>query len=555
MAMQAPGQAATQPVIILKEGTQRSRGRDAQGTNIMVAKVIAETMRSSLGPRGMDKMLVDSFGDIVVTNDGATILKEMDVEHPVAKMLVEVAKAQDEEVGDGTTTVVVLAGELLSKAEELIEKEVHPSIIIEGYRKAAVKGLEIADQLGRPVSPQDKDVLTKVAQTSMASKLVAEESDYLAKNIVDAVTRVAEKVGDKWNVDLDDIKIEKKEGLSLRDTKLIDGIVLDKEVVHPDMPKSLANTKIALLDASLEIEKTEFDAKINIESADQMRAFMQQEEDMLRQMVEKVAASGANVILCQKGIDDLAQHFLARKMIVAIRRIKKSDMDKLAKATGGRVVSRIDDLTAADLGKARLVEERKLGEDKMVFVEGSENAKSLTILIRGGTQRIVDEAERSIKDALNVVRDVIIEGKIVAGGGSSETEVALRLRDYAKTLAGKEQLAVERFAEALETVPMQLAENAGMDPIETMVSLTAKHKAGDLHAGVDVVNGKLGNMYNMHVLDPLLVKKQTIKSAVEAACMILKIDDVIAASRLEAGGPPGKGRGEGLGEEGGGGED
>ncbi|MEM4315585.1 MAG: thermosome subunit beta [Nitrososphaerota archaeon] len=545
------GSGATQPVIILKEGAKRVRGRETQNANIMVAKIIAETMRSSLGPRGMDKMLVDSFGDIVITNDGATILKEMDVEHPVAKMLVEVAKAQDEEVGDGTTTSVVLAGELLSKAEELIEKEVHPTVIIEGYRKAAVKALEILDEIGIKVTPTDKSILKKVAKTSMISKLVAEEADYLADLAVEAVTRVAEKVGDKWTVDLDDVKLEKKEGQSLRDTKLIDGIVLDKEVVHPDMPKLVRNAKIALLDAALEIEKTEFDAKLNIESPEQMRAFMKQEEDMLRQMVEKVASTGANVVLCQKGIDDLAQYFLAKRGILAARRIKKSDMDKLAKATKGRVISRIDDITPADLGKAALVEERRVGEDKMLFIEGCENPKSFTILIRGGTQRVVDEAERSIKDALNVVKDVIVEGKVVPGGGASEIETALRLRDYAKSLPGKEQLAVNRFAEALEIVPSQLAESSGMDPIEAIVNLTSKHKEGNLSYGVNVFKGEPADMLKLDVLDPLLVKKQAIKSSVEAAAMILKIDDVIAASRLETGGPSKKGEGK---EEGGVGE-
>jgi len=516
----------------------------------MVARVIGETMKSSLGPRGMDKMLVDSFGDIVITNDGATILKEMDVEHPVAKMLVEISKAQDEEVGDGTTTTAVLAGELLTRAEELIDKEVHPTTIIEGYRKAAVKSLEILDSIGIKTDPTDKEILTKVARTAMLSKLVAEESNHLAGVVVDAVTRVAEKVGDKWTVDLDDVKTEKKEGQSIHDTSLIDGIVLDKEVVHPDMPKIVHDAKIALLDASLEIEKTEFDAKLNIESPEQMRAFMKQEEDMLKQMVDKVVSSGANVVLCQKGIDDLAQYFLAKKGVLTVRRIKKSDMDKLAKATNGRVVSRVEDLTPQDLGMASLVEERRVGEDKMTFVQGCQNPKAVTILIRGGTQRIVDEAERSIKDAINVVRDVIIEGKVVAGGGSSEMETSLRLRDYAKTLPGKEQLAVERFAEALEIVPSQLAENAGMDPIETLVNLRAKHKEGKLWMGVDVFAGKLNSMDSLGVYDPLLVKKQTIKSAVEAASMILKIDDIIAASRLEEKGGPGKKEESKVGEEG-----
>lgn len=547
MAVVEPGVA--QPVIILKEGSTRSRGREAQSANIMVGKIIAETMRSSLGPRGMDKMLVDSFGDVVITNDGATILKEMDVEHPVAKMLVEVAKAQDAEVGDGTTTAVVLAGELLAKAEELIEKEVHPTTIIEGYRKAAVKALEILDEIGYPVSPEDKDVLIKVAKTAMASKLVSEEADYLARIAVDAVLKIAEKTDGKWRVDLDDILFVKKSGQSIRDTKLVEGIVLDKEVVHPDMPKIVRNAKIAILDAPLEIEKTEFDAKLHIETPEQMKAFMKQEEEMLKEMVNKIVSVGANVVICQKGIDDLAQYFLAKAGILAVRRVKKSDMDKLAKATNGRVISRIDDLTPEDLGRAKLVEERRVGEDKMVFIEGCENPKALTLLIRGGTQRIVDEAERSLRDAINVVKDVIVEGKVVAGGGAPEIEVAMRLRDYANTLSGKEQLAVNKFAEALEIVPAQLAENAGMDPIDTVVNLTAEHKKGNRWAGVDVFNARIADMFKLDVLDPLLVKKQTIKSAVEAASMILKIDDIIAASKLEEKTPKGKEEGK-VGESG-----
>jgi thermosome subunit len=526
----APG--STVPVIILKEGTQRTRGREAQAANIMVAKAIAEAMRTSLGPRGMDKMLVDSFGDIVITNDGATILKEMDVEHPVAKMLVEVAKAQDEEVGDGTTTAVVVAGELLAKAEELIEKEIHPSLIIEGYKKAAAEALRILDEIGAPVDPQDKDYLVRIAKTSLASKLVGEYAEHLAKVAVEAVLKVARLENGKWKVDLDDIKIEKKEGMSVVDTMLIEGIVLDKEVVHPDMPKLVRNAKIALLDAPLEIEKTEFDAKLHIETPEQMRAFMEQEERMLKEMVDKIAATGANVVFCQKGIDDLAQHFLARKGILAVRRIKKSDMEKLAKATGGRVISRIDDLTPEDLGKAQLVEERRVGEDKMVFVEGCENPRAVTILVRGGTQRIVDEAERSIKDAINVVKDILMEPKIVAGGGAIETELALRLRDYARTLPGKEQLAVEKFAEALEIVPIQLAENAGLDPVESIVTLRSKHKEGEKWYGVDVLGNRLHDVMSLNVIDPVAVKKQVIKSAVEAASLVLKIDDIIAASKL-----------------------
>jgi len=521
------------PVIILREGTQRTRGREAQLNNIMVAKVIAEAMRSSLGPRGMDKMLVDSFGDVTITSDGATILKEMEVEHPVAKMLVEIAKAQDAEVGDGTTSVVVIAGELLSKAEELIEKEVHPTTIIEGYRKAAVKALEIIDQISIPVSLEDRETLKKIAKTAMAAKVVSEDADYLAGLAVEAVLRVAEKVDGQWRVDLDNVKIEKKEGQSIRDTAIIDGIVLDKEVVHSGMPRIVHDARIALLDCPLEIEKTEFDAKLHIESPEQMKAFMEQEEQMLREMVEKIAEAGANVVLCQKGIDDVAQHFLARKGILAVRRIKRSDIEKIARATGARIITRIEEITEKDLGRARLVEERRVGEDKMIFIEGCENPKSITILIRGGTKRLVEEAERSLKDALNVVKDVIVENKMVAGGGAPEIEVSLALREYAKSLAGKEQLAVEKFADALEVIPMQLAENAGLDPIEVIVALRARHKQGERWAGVNVLEGKIDDMYKLEVLEPALVKKQAIKAATEAAAMILKIDDIIAASRLE----------------------
>ena len=532
--------AAEIPVIILREGTQRTRGRDAQLNNIMVAKVIAEAMRSSLGPRGMDKMLVDSFGDVTITSDGATILKEMEVEHPVAKMLVEVAKAQDAEVGDGTTTVVVLAGELLARAEELIEKEVHPSIIIDGYKKAAVKALEVYDQIAIPVSIEDKETLKKIAKTAMYAKVVSEDADYLAGIVVDAVLRVAEQVDGKWTVDLDNIKLEKKEGQSIRDTSIIDGIVLDKEVVHPGMPRLIHNARIAVLDCPLEIEKTEFDAKLHIETPEQMKAFMEQEEQMLKEMVDKIAAAGANVVVCQKGIDDVAQHFLARRGILAVRRVKRSDIEKVAKATGARIITRIEEISEKDLGRAKLVEERRVGEDRMVFIEGCENPKAITILIRGGTKRLVDEAERSIKDALNVVKDVLVEPKIVAGGGAPETEVSLALRDYAKTLPGKEQLAVEKFAEAVEIVPAQLAENAGLDPIEAIVNLRAKHKEGQRWAGINVFEGKIDDMYKLNVLEPVLVKKQAIKSAVEAAAMILRIDDIIAASRLEEKGGKGK---------------
>ncbi len=524
------------PVLILKEGSTRSKGKDAQHANIMAARVVAEAVRSSLGPKGMDKMLVDSLGDVTITSDGRTVLDEIDVEHPAAKMMVEVAKTQDDEVGDGTTTSVIVAGELLSRAEELLNKNVHPTVIIDGYRKAADKALETLEKVAIQVAPTDKESLKKVAMTSMASKLVAENRDQLADIAVDSVLHVAEKVGDEYRVDLDDILVEKKPGESVVDTKLIRGIVLDKEVVHPGMPKRVEKAKIALLDTALEVEKTEFDAKINIETPEQMEAFLQEEEGMLRNMVDKIAKTGANVLICQKGIDDMIQHFLARKGIVAVRRAKKSDMEKLSKATGGKVTTNLDDMTEKDLGYAELVEERKIGDDKMTFIEGCKHPRSVAILVRGGTERIVDEAERSIHDALCVVRDVVQEPKTVVGGGAPEVEVARALREYAETLPGREQLAVQAFAEAMEIVPVTLGENAGLDPIDITSDLRARHEKGDKWAGVDVFEGNVKDMEKLEVYEPLAVKKQIIKSATEAASMILKIDDVIAAGKMKA--PP-----------------
>jgi len=536
------------PVLILKEGSRRTRGREAQHNNIMAARIIAESVKSSLGPKGMDKMLVDSLGDVTITSDGRTILDEIDVEHPAAKMMVEVAKTQDDEVGDGTTTSVIVAGELLSKAEDLIDKNVHPTVIIDGYRKAADRALEVLEKIAIPVDPSDKEALKKVAMTSMASKIVSENKEQLADIVVDAVLYVARKVGDEYRVDLDDIMVEKKPGESVTETKLIKGIVLDKEVVHSGMPKRVENAKIALLGCPLEVEKTEFDAKINIDSPEAMEAFLKEEENMLRSMADKVAAAGANVLICQKGIDDMAQHFLARKGILAVRRAKKSDMEKLAKATGGRIITNLDDLNSKDLGYAALVEERKIGDDKMVFIEGCKDPHSVAILIRGGTERIVDEAERSVHDALCVVRDVVREPKILAGGGAPEIEVARELREYAESLPGREQLAVQCFADAIETVPVTLAENAGLDPIDILSELRATHEKGETWAGVDVFEGKVNDMEKLEVYEPLAVKKQVIKSATEAATMILKIDDIIAAGRtkqpkMPPGGPGGYGAG------------
>ncbi|MGQ9551384.1 MAG: thermosome subunit beta [Candidatus Bathycorpusculaceae bacterium] len=535
-----PGLAGT-PVLILKEGSTRERGRGAQRANIMAARVIAEAVKSSLGPKGMDKMLVDSMGDVTITSDGHTILKEMDVQHPAAKMMVEVSKTTDDEVGDGTTSAVVIAGELLGKAEDLVEKNVHQTILIDGYRKASEKALETLEKIAIPVKPTDKEFLKKVAKTSMASKLVAENREHLADIAASAILHVATKVEEQYKADLDDIMVEKKPGESITDTKLIEGIVLDKEVVHPGMPKRVENAKIALLDAALEVEKTEFDAKINIEDPEQMDAFLKQEENMLKDMVEKISKAGANVLICQKGIDDLAQHFLARKGILAVRRAKKSDMEKLAKATGGNVITNLDDLTEKDLGYAKLVEERKIGDDKMTFIEGCRNPRSVAILIRGGTERIVDEAERSLHDALCVVRDVVQEPKIVAGGGAPELEIARALKEYASGLPGKEQLAVQAYAEALETIPTTLGENAGLDPIDILSELRASHEKGETWAGVSVHEGKVRDMKELEVFEPLSVKKQIIKSATEAASMILKIDDIIAAGKMKTPPTPPKG--------------
>jgi len=520
-----------QPVLLLKEGTSRSVGRDALRSNILAARILSETVRSSLGPRGMDKMLVDSFGDIVVTNDGATILKEMDVQHPAAKMMVEVAKAQDDEVGDGTTTSVVLAGELLKKAEELLLQNVHPTIIIEGYKKAMDKALEIIDEIAVTIDPTDKETLKKAGLTTLYSKaLIIGSIDKLTQMAVNAVLQVAEKKDDKWAVDIDNIKVEKKEGESLNDTALIYGIVLDKEVVHPGMPKRVENAKIALLNCPIEVEKTEISAKINITSPEQMRAFLEQETEILKKIVEKIAETGANVVICQKGIDDVAQHFLAKKKILAVRRVKESDMAKIAKATGARIVTSIDDLKPEDLGEAKRVEERKVGEDKMVFIEECKNPKAVTILIRGGSKHLIDEAERSIHDVLCVTRNLVREPRIVAGGGAPEAEVAHRIRDWARTLKGKEQLAALKFADALEVVPLTLAENAGLDPVDIMVDLRARHESNEKWAGIDVVKGKVADMWSKGILEPASVKKQAIKSGTEAAIMILRIDDVIAAA-------------------------
>ena len=535
--MSSSRQSGGVPVLVLKEGSDRTRGRDALHGNITAIKVVAESVRSALGPKGMDKMLVDSFGDVTITSDGRTILDEMDIQHPAAKMLVEVAKAQDNEAGDGTTSAVIIAGELLSKAEELVEKGVHPTVVIEGYKKAAEKSLETLDKLAMSIDLKTgKEYLKKAAITAMASKLVADHKEYLADLVVKAMMAVAEKQGDVYKVDVDDVRIEKKPGESIGDTKLINGIVLDKEVVQSGMPKRVENAKIALLDTSLEIEKTEFDAKISIEKPEEIEAFLNQEELMLKAMVDKIVGAGANVVICQKGIDDMVQHFLSRKGILAVRRAKKSDIEMLAKATGGKIVTKLDDIKASDLGYAALIEERKIGDDKMTFVEGCKHPKAVTLLIRGGTQRMIAEAERSIHDALCVIKDVLQEPRMVAGGGAPELEMANVLKSYADTLPGREQLAVRVYAEALETIPVTLAENAGLDPIDVLSELRSRHEKGEKWAGLEVLSGKVQDMSKVGVFEPITVKKQIIKSATEAATIILKIDDMIAAGKMKT--PP-----------------
>lgn len=541
--------ATGQPVIILKEGSGETRGREAQRNNIMAAKLIAEVVRTSLGPRGMDKMLVDSMGDVTITNDGATMLKELDVQHPAAKMMVEISKATDNEVGDGTTSAVVVAGALLEKAEELISKNVHPVVIVDGYSRAAEKAQKILEDIAEKVDPTSRPDLLKIAATSMLTKLVNEDAPHLAGVVVDAIALVEEKKEGGYKADIENVKVEKKPGGAITDTQLVRGIVLDKEVVHSGMPKRVDEAKIALVNSAVEIEKTEFSAEIRINDPQQMQQFMDEESSILKGMVEKIKGAGANVLICQKGIDDLAQHFLAKAGILTVRRVKESDMSKLAKATGARMVTNLDDLTAKDLGYAKLVEERKLEDDKWVFIEGCKNPKAVTILVRGGTQRIVDEAERALHDALMVTKDVVELPAIVAGGGAPEEEVSCQLRSWAQKLSGREQLAALKFADAMESIPMTLAENAGMDPIDSQVELRAKHGKDGKWFGVDALNGKISDMYAKSVWEPLAVKLQILRAATEAASMIIRIDDVIAATKMRT--PPGGPGGGGMGGMGG----
>jgi thermosome len=525
------------PVLVLKEGTRRTVGRDALRSNIAAAKALAEVLKSSLGPRGLDKMLVDSFGDVTVTNDGATIVKEMEVQHPAAKLLVEVAKAQDAEVGDGTTSAVVLAGSLLAKAEELLDQDIHPSIVIEGYTKALREALKILRGIAIPVNINDRDSLRKIVRTSIASKYVGGDviSNKLTEIAIDAALAVAEPRPDGTReFRVDDVKIEKKKGGNVLDTQLVYGIVLDKEVVHPGMPRRVEKARIALLDAALEVEKPEITAKINITSPEMIKAFLDEEAKMLKELVDKIAEVGANVVVCQKGIDEVAQHFLAKKGILAVRRVKRSDLEKLERASGGKIVSSVRDLKPEDLGYAELVEERKIGNDKMVFIEGCKNPKAVTILVRGASDMVLDEIERSLKDALNVLRNVMKSPYITPGGGAVEIEVAMKLREYAAKIGGKEQLAIEAFASSLEEIPMILAGSCGKDPLEVLMELRKLHAEGKRSAGIDVISGEVvEDMTEKNVIEPLLVKESMIKTAAEAALTILKIDDIIAASPLK----------------------
>ncbi len=529
-----------QPVLILKEGTSRKRGKEAQTNNIMAAKVIAEVLRTTLGPRGMDKMLIDGLGDITITNDGAAILDEIDVQHPAAKMMVEVAKTQDDMVGDGTTTAVILAGELLRKAEDLLAQNIHPTIIVQGYRKAVDKAIEALGKLAIKVDIDDRETLKKVSMTSMGSKAVGDARSHLSDITIDAVKLIAEKRGDKTLADIDNIQRVKKEGKSLYDTQLIKGIIIDKEIVHAGMPKQVENAKIALIDSPLEVEKTEFSAEIRIRDPTQMQAFLDKEATIIKDMVTKVKKSGATVLFCQKGIDDMAQHFLAKEGIIAARRVKQSDMEKLARATGGKIITKLDDLNSDDLGEAGLVEERKVGDDKMIFVEKCKEPRSVAILIRAGLERMVDEADRAMNDALSVVADVVEDNEIVAGGGATESEIAKVLHGYATKVGGREQLAIEAFADSLEIVPKTLAENAGLESIDILVGLRAAHEKKNGHLmGVDVFKGEIVNSYEAGVVEPLKVKEQAMKSAGEVASMILRIDDVIASTKPREGAPPG----------------
>jgi thermosome len=529
-----------QPVLILKEGSTQSRGRDARRANMLAAQIIAEVLKTTLGPRGMDKMLIDSLGDITITSDGATILDEIDVQHPAAKMMIEVAKTQDDEVGDGTTTAVIFAGELLKKAETLIDDNIHPSIIISGYQKASEKALETLNKLAIDVDLDDRETLMKLSNTSMRSKAVSSARDHFSGLVIDAIKQIIEERNGEIIADVDNVQIVKKEGKSLEETELVRGIIIDKEVVHSGMPKKIEQPKIALIDAAIEVEKTEFDAEIRIRSPDAIKAFLDQEAEMLKKMVDRIVDSGAKVLFAQKGIDDVAQHFLAKAGILVARRVKKSDMEKLAKATGAKIISNLSDLKESDMGTCEVVEEKKVGDDKMIFVEGCKDPKAVAIFIRAGLERMIDEAERALNDALFVISDVAELAKMVPGGGSIETELSKSVRSYATQVGGREQLAIEAFADALEVIPRTLAENAGLDILDTMVAIKAAHDKDDGFAmGVNVYDEGVVDMLEQGVVEPLVVKLQAVKSAVEVSSMILRIDDVVAASAPDMGPGPG----------------
>ncbi len=529
------------PIVILKEGTKRDKGKDAQFNNIAAARTISDAVRSSLGPRGMDKMLVDSMGDVVITNDGVTILKEIDVQHPAAKMLVEVAKTQDQEVGDGTTTSVILAGELLKKAVDMVDSNVHPTIITSGYRLANAQAQKILVDISKKVSYDDDKMLKQIAEVSMNSKQVNAMKDFFSDLVVDAVKTIAEKGADKkWHVDLNNIQTVKKTGTSMGDTQLVKGLIIDKEPVHSAMPKVIKNAKVALIDAAFEVKKTEIDAKIQITDPSKLNDFLMEEENMLRRMVEKVKSVGANVVFCQKGIDDLAQHFLAKEGIYAARRVKKSDMEKLAASTGGNIINKISELEKDDLGYAGLVEVKKVQDNDMTFVSDLKDAKTVSILIRGGTKHVVDEIERSLIDAWSVVKVAIEDGMMVTGGGSTAVEIAMQLRNYSQSVGGREQIAIDAFASAMESIPTTLAENAGLDPIDILIEMRKQHKAGKKYAGLNPFTGKVEDMFKLNVIEPYRIGKQAINSATDAAVMILRIDDVIAARGMPMpAGPPG----------------
>ncbi|HUW66695.1 MAG TPA: thermosome subunit alpha [Candidatus Nanoarchaeia archaeon] len=531
------GQLGGQPIYILRQGTERSRGKEAQNSNIMAARAVANAVRTTLGPKGMDKMLVDGMGDIVITNDGAQILKQMDIEHPAAKMVVEVAKTQDDEVGDGTTSAAVLAGELLKKAEELLNMNIHPTIIAAGYRIASDEAKKILNGMTKVVTEEDNDLLLKVAGTAITGKGAESAKEKLSKLAVAAVLSVVEMDDGHKVVDRDNIKLEKKVGASVEDSELVEGMVIDKGRVHQNMPKTVENAKILLLNAAVEFQKTEMDAEINITSPDQLQLFLDQEEKMLKDKVDTIIASGATVLFCQKGIDDMAQHYLAKAGIFAVRRFLKSDIEKMARATGATIINNMNEISESDLGFAGLVEERKVGNADTTYVTKCHNPKAVSVVLRGGTEHVVDNVETAFEDATRVVGVVIEDGLIVAGGGSPEIELALRLKEYATTLKGREQLAVTAFAEALEVIPRTLAENAGLDPIDKLVEMRSQHEKGVKSAGLNVFTGDVIDMWKEGVVEPLRVKTQAINSATEAAVMILRIDDVIASSK--SGGMPG----------------